>query len=364
MQSREVLEKRLAESHGKHYCKLVGSGTTALYLILMAQQIENQRVALPNNVCMNVLLAIYFSNNTPIFIDIEKETLGLDISLLEKEKIDTLIAVHSYGNVCDVQATKEYCQRNGVLFVEDVAIAQGIEYDGNKLGSFGDVSILSFGAGKILDIGHGGAILTDDEVLFSKILLEYDKLTNVTPKHVKEISLIGKEHTRLYNLDFGISFAEYSTEFKQRCLTKKNYYLYRFNDAYQEALTEGLNNLDQLLDKRQENAKYLTTLFKDANLANVKVLEPKFGSAYWRFNIFVDKYRNELFSYLLRKKYKVSSWQHSVDTLFEEKVAQTPVSKWVGKHIINIWVNEDIDNTYLNAISKDIIDFLKGKEND
>ena len=105
---------------------------------------------------------------------------------------------------------------------------------------------------------------------------------------------------------------------------------------------------------------YLEVIFKNSNLNCIKILKPKYDSSFWRFNIFIEDYRDELFTYLLSKKYKVSSWYHSVDLLFEERILlETPVSDWIGKNIINIWVNEDIEKDYLDNISNDIINFLK-----
>ncbi|MCH9739648.1 MAG: DegT/DnrJ/EryC1/StrS family aminotransferase [Epsilonproteobacteria bacterium] len=358
----EDIEKKLALLHGKAYCKLVGNGTTAIYLSLLAQNLSNQKVALPNNVCMNVVLPIYFSNNSPVFIDIEKETLGLDTELLKEYSIDTLIAVHSYGNIYKIEETEQYCKENNIFFIEDVAIAQGMQYKEQPLGSFGDISILSFGAGKMLDIGHGGAILTDNQELYNRILIHLEDLEMFDPLNATTVGTIGREHTRLYNIDYGASLNKYHQEFKALCLKNKKHYLYKFDSAYLEPLEKAIENLETLLDTRQENARYLNHKFKAAKLNSIKILEPKNGSAYWRFNLFVEKYRDELFAYLLSKKYKVSSWQHSVDVLFEENRVNTPVSDWVGRNIINFWVNEDIDKSYLDNISNDIIEFLKGKE--
>jgi len=352
------LEKRLANLHHRKYCKLTGNGTTALYLALLSKGYKNKKIAIPNNVCMNVILPIYFSENIPVFIDIEKYTLGLDITKLQDIEIDSLIAVHGYGNICNINSIEEYCKEKNTFLIEDVAVAQGLSIENKPLGSFGDASILSFGSGKNIDIEHGGAILTDDEKIFKNIKENLSTLPDFLIEKEKVIDEISKYHTKLYNIDYGKSLNKHHQEFKSICLQKKDSFLYKFDDSFSLQLHNSLDNLENLIFLRNKNAEYLKNRFK--NIRGITILEPKYGSSYWRFNIFVENYRDELFKYLLSKKYKVSSWYHSVDLLFEKRMnLDTPISDWVSENIINIWVNEEIDQNYLDDISEDIIRFLK-----
>lgn len=356
-------ELRLAKSNNRKYCILVGNGTTAIYLALFSQDYKNKRIAIPNNVCMNVLLPIYFSNNIPVFVDIEKETLGLDIKLLDNQKIDAIIGVHAYGNICNIADLEIYCKDNNIFLIEDVAVSQGLKYNTKPLGCFGDVSILSFGSGKVIDIKHGGAILTDDKNIYDKILTGLKTMKDFKFKDEEKIDEISKKHTKLYNEDYGNSINKHHKEFKNLCLENKYHFLYKFDKKYLKNLDNKLDILDTLISTRQSNAMYLETIFKYSGLNCIKILKPKYNSSFWRFNIFIEDYRDELFTYLLSKKYKVSSWYHSVDLLFEERISlETPVSDWVSKTIINIWVNEEIDRIYLDNISSDIINFLKAKK--
>jgi len=357
------LELKLSKLHDKKYCILVGNGTTAIYLAIESQNFKDKKIVIPNNVCMNVVLPIYFSNNKPIFLDIEKNTLGIDLNLLKKIKVDATIAVHAYGNICDIENIKEYCNKNNIFLIEDVAVSQGLNYQKQALGSFGDVSILSFGSGKVIDIEHGGAILTDDKTIYENIKEKVKELKHYTLEDEKILNMISKKHTKLYNIDYGKSLNKYSLGFKKLCIDNKSHFLYQFDNKYLDKLDIKLENLNKLLEIRKNNTEYLNNIFKNENLKYLTILESTNNSSFWRFNIFIEKYRDELFSYLLSRKYKVSSWYHSIDILFEDMpIHNTPISDWVSETIINIWVNEDIDNQYLNDISKDIISFLKDKE--
>jgi len=355
------LEKKLANLHNRQYCKLTGNGTTALYLALLSQNYKNKKIAIPNNVCMNVILPIYFSENQPVFIDIEKNTLGLDITKFQGKDIDSVIAVHTYGNICNIKTIQEYCEEKDVFLIEDVAVTQGLNFEDKPLGSFGGISILSFGSGKIIDIGHGGAILTDDEEILQNIKKYLATLPDFSIEKEKALDNISKQHTKLYNIDYGKSLNKYYLEFKRLCLENKDNFLFKFDNSFFDKLHSSLDNLDKFILVRQKNAEYLKSRF--SNVQGIEVLDSKYGSSYWRFNIFVENYRDELFKYLLSKKYKVSSWYHSIDLLFEKRIDfNTPISDWVSKNIINIWVNEEIDKSYLDNISEDIINFLKEKK--
>lgn len=354
------LEKRLADTYDRKYCKLVGNGTTAIFLALETQEFREKKIAIPNNVCMNVVLPIYFSNNIPVFLDIEIETLGISLDKIKNNDIDAVIAVHAYGNICNIREIEEYCQKSNIFLIEDAALAQGIKYDNRIIGSFGDVSIMSFGSGKVIDIGHGGAILTDDQNIYNKVCLCIANLKEIQFEDMNEIEKISNEYKRLYNLDFGKTINKYCNEFQALCLSKKVNFLHKFDEKYLKILKTKLDKIDSLISIRQNNYNFFYKKFLGYNY--IKVIEAKNGSAHWRFNIFINKYRNELFKYLLDKGYNVSSWYQSVDLLFEDRVfINTPISDWVNDTIINIWVNEDINQEYKDNIANDIISFIEQK---
>lgn len=358
-----MIEKLLSKLHDRKYVQLCGNGTTSLYLILLSLNLKKQYVGLPNSVCSSVLLPIYFSGNIPVFLDVDKETLGISIKDL-KDKInylDCVIAVHSYGSVCEIEKIEKICKRAGVYLIEDAAVAQGTKYKERTVGSFGIASILSFGVGKIIDCNHGGAILTDDLELKLTIQKTLDGLVDYNEKNDEVISKISKYHTFIYNQSFGNNINDYSQKFKKLCLDNSNYFLSKFNKEYRICIEEKLSNLSRFIDVRKKNADYLFDFFFKNKNENVSYFNPKYDSTYWRFNLFINQHRNEVFSFLLKKKYLVSSWYHPVDLLFErrdESKVNTPISDWVGKNILNIWVNELVDRTYLDLISNDILTFL------
>ena len=350
-------EYLLAQSCDRKYATLVGNGTTAIYLSFLSQGFINKRIGIPNNVCMNVLLPIYFSKNIPVFLDIETDTMGIDINKLRKEKVDVVIAVHSYGNICNIIEINDYCKLNNIFLIEDAALSQGISYCNEPTGSFGDISILSFGSAKVIDIGHGGAVLTNDKTTYNDIQVNLKRLKNFSLIDYEKMGVISKEYKKLYNIDFGESFNTHSKKFKMMCLKNRTHFLYKFDNKFAELLVNSLNNIELLVKNRLNNVDFLYDSLTD--IVGTKIIRPVNGSSYWRFNLFIDKYRNELFRYLLDEKYLISSWYHPIDVLFEQnKMNDTPIVNEVGGKIINIFVNENIDDDYLEKISDDIKLFL------
>ena len=193
------LENFLCDFHNKKYALIVGNGTTAIYLGIKSSLKKIKYVGVPNNSCIHLPIAIKLANCKPIFFDIEKNGYGIDINSLKKSKIDCLINVHSYGKPTKIDLIKKICQKKKIFLIEDVAVAQGGFYKKKPLGSFGDVSILSFGKGKVLDAGLGGAILTDSSKVYnlSKKLLEKFKLVN--NKNLKNVEFVNNMHTKFYN---------------------------------------------------------------------------------------------------------------------------------------------------------------------
>ena len=100
-----IIRDMLSEMHGKPYVIMVGNATTGLYIILEALGLKEKNIAIPNSVCTNVPLAVKFSGNKPVYLDISEHNLCLSALELEDniDDIDSVIGVHGYGHVCDIK---------------------------------------------------------------------------------------------------------------------------------------------------------------------------------------------------------------------------------------------------------------------
>ncbi len=118
--------------------------------------------------------AILYNNCIPVFADIEGKTHNIDPDKIEDritERTKAIIPVHYAGQPCDMDRITEIADEHGLVVIEDAAHAIGAEYKGRRIGAMGNPTVFSFHAAKNIVTGEGGAVATDDETLYKKLLL-------------------------------------------------------------------------------------------------------------------------------------------------------------------------------------------------
>jgi dTDP-4-amino-4,6-dideoxygalactose transaminase len=121
------------------------------------------------------LIGALLHNCVPIFADID-DTYTLDPADVERKitkRTRAIIAVHLFGNPCDMRALREIADRHKIALIEDCCQAHFAQYQGRTVGSMGDIAGFSFG-GKHLSAGMGGAVVTNDPVLWERAILFTD----------------------------------------------------------------------------------------------------------------------------------------------------------------------------------------------
>lgn len=168
-------EEKIAGFTGSKYSVVFNSGTSALYAALIAHGIKNgSEVIVPSFTFIATANSVLFVRAKPVFADIERGSLGLNPEdVLEKitKKTAAIIPVHYGGGPCRIDELREIADDHGLVLIEDAAEAFGAELDGEKIGTFGDSGMFSFCQNKIISTGEGGAIVTDDPVLYEKLKL-------------------------------------------------------------------------------------------------------------------------------------------------------------------------------------------------
>jgi len=246
--------KKLSEYTGSPYIIPVSSGTAALKLSLLSIDIErDSEVLVPSFTFVASANAISHVNGIPHFLDVESETYGVDpIKLknyLEKNtkiqknftinkhtgaKISALIAVHIYGNSCNIKEIKKICECYNIKLIEDCAGALGtFVKDKEKrvhVGRFGLMGCLSFNGNKILTTGGGGAIITESREIYEKIL-HLSTTARIPHEYEIEHNQIGW-NDRLPNINAAIGLSQLEN-FEEILIRKKNIY-----DIYRKNLNE------------------------------------------------------------------------------------------------------------------------------
>ncbi len=172
----EAFEAEFAAYSDVKHCIGVGNGLEALHLILRAYGIGNgDEVIVPSNTFIATWLAVSQCGATPVAVEPDIKTYNLDpqkIAAAITPKTRAIMPVHLYGQPADMDPINEIARQYGLVVIEDAAQAQGARYNGRRVGSLGHAAGTSFYPGKNLGcLGDGGAVLTNDDDIASKVRL-------------------------------------------------------------------------------------------------------------------------------------------------------------------------------------------------
>ena len=168
-------ERKLCEITGAKHAVLVSNGTAALHAACFAAGIGpgDEVITTPITFAASANCALY-CGGTPVFADIDPETYNIDPDSIEKhvtEKTKAVVAVDFTGQAVDVKRIREICDRHSLVFIEDAAHSLGTKFDGRPVGSLADMTEFSFHPVKTCTAGEGGAITTNDDELYKRLVL-------------------------------------------------------------------------------------------------------------------------------------------------------------------------------------------------
>lgn len=178
-----ALEDRIADRFDRDYCVLVGRGTTGIALSLRAADVTGE-VVCPTYTCSSAIYGVAYSYGTPVFADVFDDYTVTVESVKEAYTHDTeaVMPIHLFGHPAPIEELQSFCAENDLLLLEDACQAVGTTIDGAPVGTFGEISVLSFGHKKQIDAGGGGAVLTDDGDLAAAVRREQEKLPARDPE--------------------------------------------------------------------------------------------------------------------------------------------------------------------------------------
>ena len=155
------LEQKLVEYLGVKHVALFNNATIALIVALHALKIEGEVITTPFSFIATTH-ALLWNNITPVFVDVDPETLNLDPAKIEAaitERTTAIMPVHCYGQPADVDKIDEIAKRHGLRVIYDAAHAFGVRDQRGSVLNHGDLSVLSFHATKVFNTFEGGAIV-------------------------------------------------------------------------------------------------------------------------------------------------------------------------------------------------------------
>ena len=167
------LESKLKEYLKVDNAVMFSNGTLALELGLKSLDISGEVITTPFTFPATVQ-ALDRNGLTPVFCDIEDKTLNIDASKIEKlitDKTSAILAVHVFGNPCNVEKIKEIADKYNLKVIYDGAHAFGSHINGKSIGSYGDMTMFSFHATKLFNTIEGGCLVFKDNKLYEKLNL-------------------------------------------------------------------------------------------------------------------------------------------------------------------------------------------------
>ncbi len=160
------LETRFAEFVGAKHAVSVNSATAALHLsLMMLPDLEGAEVISPSMTFVSTNHAILLNGATPVFADMDPETLCIDPADIERKvtpRTRAIMVVHFGGHPAALDRIHQIAQDHNVIVIEDAAHAAGAEYQGRKIGSISPMTTFSFHPVKNLATGDGGMLTTDN----------------------------------------------------------------------------------------------------------------------------------------------------------------------------------------------------------
>jgi perosamine synthetase len=165
-------ENSFSKFSGVKHTAAVCNGTVAIHVALLALGIgEGDEVIVPSFTYIASVNAVKYTGAKPVFVDSDLQTWQLDPTKFEDQitkKTKAIMAVHLYGQPCEMDVILSIAKKHNLFVVEDCAEAFGSLYKGKHVGTFGDVSTFSFFGNKTITTGEGGMVVTNDSSLHEK----------------------------------------------------------------------------------------------------------------------------------------------------------------------------------------------------
>lgn len=250
-------EEKFANWIGAKYGIATNSGTSALHVALLACGIgEGDEVITTPFTFIASGNAIVYTGATPVFADIDLDTYTIDPDSIEDlitDKTKAILPVQLYGQAADMDKIREIAEKHDLKIIEDAAQAHGAEYNGEKVGTLGDMACFSFYPTKNMTTSEGGMITTNDEELAKKA----------------QMFRAHGASERYHHDEIGYNF--------------------RMTDIAAAIGLAQLKVIDEFNDKRISNANYLNEQLKDVEGIVTPKSPDNYKHVYHQYTILVEK---------------------------------------------------------------------------
>tara|TARA_B100002003_G_C14148837_1_gene552502 strand:+ start:238 stop:1371 length:1134 start_codon:yes stop_codon:yes gene_type:complete len=335
-------ENKISNYIGRKYSVTFNSGTSALHASLLSYKIERgNEIIVPSFSFISTANAPLFVGAKPIFADIEDQTFGLDPEDV-KEKINNrtkaIIPVHYGGSPCLIRELKEIAEDYNLILIEDCAEAFGAKIKNMKVGTYGDSSMFSFCANKVISTGEGGAITTDSKKIYEKLKLL-------------------RSHGRDEN-------SNYFSSTEQMAYISLGFN-YRLSNITASLGISQINKVDEIIEMRRNRAAYITSKMHEIKEVITPISLDEYFNVYQLYSIRVNaKLRDKLSKYLAEAGIMTKVYFSPIHkTRFYLKNLETtpklPITDKISGEILSLPIYPDIKNAEITYICNKINSFFK-----
>ena len=275
-------EEKIADYVGAKFAIATCNGTSALHIALLLAEVDNDTEVITQPITFVATCnAISYCGAQPIFIDVDRDTMGLSPKALEDflkanakihknqclnintgKIIKACVPMHTFGQPCRIAEIKTICDKYHICLIEDAAESLGSMHKNLHTGTFGKMGVMSFNGNKIITAGGGGCIITNDETLAKRA------------KHLTTTAKVPHKWNFIHDM-VG--------------------YNYRMPNINAALLLAQLENLDSFVFKKRELALIYTDFFHKSSYSFIKEIEDN-CSNYWLNSIILrDKQQRDMF---------------------------------------------------------------------
>jgi perosamine synthetase len=320
-------EEDISKFTNAKYTVATMNGTSALHISLLISGVESGHEVITQPLSFVASCnAISYCMAKPIFVDVDKDTMGMSPLALEsflKENaivknrqcvnkftgniIKACIPMHTFGHPCRIDEIKDICDKYYISLIEDAAESIGSFYKDKHTGTYGQMGLISFNGNKIITGGGGGCIITDDEILAKKA------------KHLTTTAKVSHKWEYTHNM-IG--------------------YNYRMPNLNAALLTSQLENLGTFLSSKRSVAMAYKEFFKDKPYGFVE--EPtNCHSNYWLNAIILqDKEERDLFLYETNSKgvntRPIWTLMNKLPMFKDAQCGNLTNAEWLEERVVNI----------------------------
>lgn len=341
----ERFEKEWTEYVGSAISVGVNSATAALHLALTAFHFpENRKVLVPAMTFVATANAALYNRLEPVFVDIDPETLSIDLEDLERKITPDCVAVipvHMGGHAVAMDRLLDIARRHNLVVVEDCAHCAGGVYNGKKLGTWGDIGCFSFEEKKCMTTGDGGMLSSNNPELLEPLRpYRWVGIDKDTWKRAAQYTSADMDSRHWY---YDVSVLGYK---------------YNMNDLMAAIGLAQLKKLERMNQRRREIIRrYLDGI---AGCERVRPLLPYDlrDNAYWIFGVRCDE-RDQLILHL--KKRGIATSVHymplNMHPLFKNIRSHVPVAERVWTTMITLPLFPDLTDAEVDYVVEALVQF-------